>query len=127
MAHSRQFPSDANPRRFKNQAKDSIHEELHHRGDPLVMYPGAELWKMVGGDDGIAELVKDLYRRIEQDELLHVVFPHFNNGEATPFFIQWFGGSRRYADDLAGGILRRHQPQSSRCVAALHARGARCP
>jgi truncated hemoglobin YjbI len=26
-----------------------------------------------------------------------------------PFFVQWFGGSRGYADDLEGGLLRRHQ------------------
>src|SRR5262249_34216225 len=36
-------------------------------------------------------------------------FPHFNSGAATPFFVQWFGGSRGYSDDLAGGLLRRHQ------------------
>ena len=53
--------------------------------------------------------IKDLYRRIEQDELLQVVFPHFNSAAATPFFVQWFGGSRGYSDDLAGGLLRRHQ------------------
>src|SRR5262249_32746574 len=34
---------------------------------------------------------------------------HFNSGEATPFFLQWFGGSCGYSDDLAGGLLRRHQ------------------
>ena len=85
------------------------HKELRHRGEPLVEYPGADLWKAVGGSDGVAALIKDLYRRIEQDELLRVVFPHFNSGEATPFFMQWFGGSRGYSDDLAGGLLRRHQ------------------
>ena len=57
----------------------------------------------------MAELIKDLYRRIEQDELLGVAFPHFSSDEATRFFIQWFGGSRGYSDDLAGGLLRRHQ------------------
>src|SRR5207253_6219107 len=41
--------------------------------------------------------------------LLRVAFPHFNSGEATPFFTQWFGGNREYSDDLAGGLLRRHQ------------------
>src|SRR5258708_35359486 len=87
----------------------SIHKELRHRGEPLVEYPEAELWTTVGGSDGVAALIKDLYRRIEQDELLRVVFPHFNSGEATPFFLQWFGGSRSYSDDLAGGLLRRHQ------------------
>src|SRR5207253_10260470 len=40
---------------------------------------------------------------------LRVVFPHFNGELATPFFMQWFGGSRGYADELAGGLLRRHQ------------------
>jgi truncated hemoglobin YjbI len=87
----------------------SIHKELRHRGEPLVEYPGAELWKAVGGSDGVAALIEDLYHRIEQDELLRVVFPHFNSGAATPFFVQWFGGSREYSDDLAGGLLRRHQ------------------
>src|SRR5882672_3996042 len=87
----------------------SIHEELRHRGDPLVAYPAADLWKAVGGSDGVAALIKDLYRRIEQDELLRVAFSHFNSGDATHFFLQWFGGSRGYSDDLAGGLLRRHQ------------------
>jgi hypothetical protein len=61
----------------------SIHEELRHRGEPLVAYPGADLWKAVGGSDGVAALIQDLYRRIEQDQLLRVVFPHFNSGQAT--------------------------------------------
>ncbi len=87
----------------------SIHQELRHRGEPLVEYPDAELWKQLGGSDGVSALVEDLYRRIEQDELLRVVFPHFNSAAATPFFVQWFGGSRNYSDDLAGGLLRRHQ------------------
>jgi truncated hemoglobin YjbI len=87
----------------------SIHEELRHRGEPLVAYPAAELWNAVGGREGVAALVKDLYRRIEQDELLRVAFPRFNSGEAMPFFIQWFGGSGEYSDDLAGGLVRAHQ------------------
>jgi truncated hemoglobin YjbI len=87
----------------------SIHEELRHRGEPLVAYPGANLWKAVGGSDGVAALIEDLYHRIEQDELLRVVFPHFNSGSAISFFVQWFGGNRGYSDDLAGGLLRRHQ------------------
>src|SRR5262245_20189892 len=84
-------------------------EELRHRGEPLVEHPAAEIWKAVGGSDGVTALIDDLYRRIERDELLRGVFPHFNPVAATPFFIQWFGGSRDYADDLAGGLLRRHQ------------------
>src|SRR6266436_4255590 len=88
MSHFRRLPRDANLRQLRDQAKDSIHKELRHRGGTLI---------------------KDLYRRIEQDELLRVAFPHFNSGEATPFFMQWFGGSRGYSNDLAGGLLRRHQ------------------
>src|SRR5205814_2585747 len=72
-------------------------------------YPGAGLWNAVGGSDGVAALIQDLYRRIEQDKLLRVAFPHFNSGDAALFFRQWFGGSRDYSDDLAGGLLRRHQ------------------
>jgi truncated hemoglobin YjbI len=87
----------------------SIHKELRHRGEPLLEYPGADLWKAVGGADGVAALIKDLYRRIEQDALLRMAFPHFNSDEATHFFLQWFGGSRGYADGLAGGLVRRHQ------------------
>src|ERR1700756_2017284 len=105
MSHFRQRPREANLCQLRNQAKDSIHKELRHRGDALVAYPGAELCKAVGGRDGVAALIEDLYRRIEQDELLRVAFPHFNSGEATPFFIQWFGGGRGYSDDLAGGLL----------------------
>src|SRR5207253_10252427 len=111
----------------------SIHEELRHRGEPLVDYPEADLWTAVGGSDGVAALIEDLYRRIEQDELLRVAFSHFNSGEATPFFLQWFGGSRGYSDDLAGGLLRRHQHRYIsakaaaawlRCMRAAHvARG----
>jgi ankyrin repeat protein/truncated hemoglobin YjbI len=98
----------------------SIPKELRHRGEPLVEYPGADLWKAVGGSGGVAALIRDLYRRIEQDELLRVVFPHFNSGAAMPFFLQWFGGSRGYSDDLAGGLLRRHQHRyiSPRAAAA---------
>lgn len=112
---------------------NSIDNALRHRGKPLVVYPSAELWKAVGGSDGVAALIQDLYRRIEEDELLRVAFPHFNSGQAEPFFVQWFGGSRRYADDLAAGLLRRHQhryisPQAAaawlRCMReALVARG----
>src|SRR5947209_10962805 len=109
MSHFGQLPRDANLRQFRNQAQDSIHKELRHRGEALVAYPGAELWKAVGGSDGVAALIQDLYRRIEEDELLREAFPHFNSGAATPFFQQWFGGSREYSDDLAGGILPRHQ------------------
>jgi ankyrin repeat protein/truncated hemoglobin YjbI len=98
----------------------TIHEELRHRGEPLVAYPDADLWKAVGGRDGVAALIEDLYRRIEQDDVLRVAFPHFNSGAATPFFVQWFGGSRLYSDDLAGGLLRRHQHRyiSPRAAAA---------
>ncbi len=87
----------------------SIHKELRHRGEPLVEFPGADLWTAVGGSDGVAALITDLYRRIEQDQVLRVAFGRFNSGEATPFFMQWFGGSRGYSDNLAGGLLRRHR------------------
>jgi ankyrin repeat protein/truncated hemoglobin YjbI len=98
----------------------TIHEELRHRGEALVAYPGAGHWKAVGGGEGVAGLIEDLYRRIAQDEVLRVAFPHFNSGAATPFFVQWFGGSRGYSDDLAGGLLRRHQHRyvSPRAAAA---------
>src|SRR5437588_11342721 len=102
-------PKGTNLRQFRNQAQDSIHKELRHRDEALVAYPGTELWKAVGGSDGVAALIKDLYRRIEQDELLRVAFPHFNSEEPTRFFMQWFSGNREYSDDLAGGLLRRHQ------------------
>src|SRR5437660_12894399 len=100
MSHFRRLPRDANLRPLRNQAKDSIHKELRHRGEPLVEYPGADLWKAMGGSDGVAALIKELYRHIEQDELLRTVFPHFNSGEAAPFFLQWLGGSREYWDNL---------------------------
>lgn len=90
-------------------ANNSVHKELAHRGPQLVAYPSAEVWNEVGGSDGVESLINDLYRRIEQDEVLREVFPHFISGMATPFFVQWFGGSRRYSDELDGGLLRRHQ------------------
>ena len=105
MSDSRQHPRDAERHPPRGDAK----EELRHRGKSLVVYPEEDLWTAVGGNHGVAALIKDLYRRIEQDELLRVAFPHFNSEAATPFFIQWFGGSRDYADDLAGGLVRRHQ------------------
>jgi truncated hemoglobin YjbI len=87
----------------------SFQKEFRHRGEPLVAYPGEDLWTAVGGSDGVTALVNELYRRIEQDELLRMAFPHFNSEAATPFFMQWFGGSRAYSDNLAGGLLRLHQ------------------
>lgn len=87
----------------------SIHTELRHRGEALVEYPSADLWDALGGSDGVAALIQDLYRRIEQDELLRMAFPHFHSELAAPFFMQWFGGSRNYSDNLDGGLLRRHQ------------------
>src|SRR3954447_553510 len=88
---------------------NSVHNELRHRGESLVEYPDASFWMTLGGSDGVAALIKDLYRRIEQDDLLREVFPHFNSGAAAPFFMQWFGGSRAYSDDLGEGLLHRHQ------------------
>jgi ankyrin repeat protein/truncated hemoglobin YjbI len=87
----------------------STYEDLRHRGESLVAYPGALLWKAVGGNEGVAALIKNLYERIEADELLSEVFPHFNSEAAIPFFVQWFGGRRDYSDNLDGGLGRRHQ------------------
>jgi hypothetical protein len=97
MSHSRQLARDADRRSYTHQAQESTYKELRHRGEPLVVYPGAELGKALGGSDGVAVLIQDLYRRIEQDELLGVAFPHFNSAAATPFFIQWFLGGRGYS------------------------------
>jgi ankyrin repeat protein/truncated hemoglobin YjbI len=88
---------------------DPVYDELRHRGEALVAYPDASLLEALGGWHGVAALVRDLYRRIEGDDLLREVFPHFRADEAVPFFVQWFGGGRGYSDDLAGGLLRRHQ------------------
>lgn len=106
-----------------------VHAELRHRGELLVEYPAAEFGKAVGDSDAVRALIDDLYRRIEQDKLLQVAFPHFNSGDAAEFFIQWFGGSRDYSDDLMGGLLRRHQhrfvsPPGCCGLVAMHARGA---
>ena len=35
----------------------------------------------------MAALIKDFYRRIEQDDLLRVAFPHFRSDETTRFFL----------------------------------------
>jgi ankyrin repeat protein/truncated hemoglobin YjbI len=88
---------------------NSIQHQLRHRGEPVVEYPAPALWKAVGGEEGVAALINDLYRRIQQDADLQVAFFHFRSGEAIPFFRQWFGGSREYSNDLAGGLVRRHQ------------------
>ena len=88
---------------------DSIDHLLRHRGERVVEYPTGNHLEALGGREGVAALIQDLYRRIEQDELLREVFPHFNHGEAARFFLQWFGGERGYSDGLEGGLLRRHQ------------------
>src|SRR4029077_2029116 len=78
------------------------------------------LWKALGGSGGVAALIQDLYRRIEPDPGLREAFPHFNSGAAAPVLMPWVGGSRAYSDDLAGGVLRRHQHRyiSSKSAAA---------
>ena len=68
MSHSRQLPPGANLRRSRNQANDSIHKELRHRGEPLVEYPGAELWKAVGGSDGVRALINGICGDTHDDE-----------------------------------------------------------
>lgn len=95
-------------------------EELRHRGADLVEYPGDDLWRAVGGEEGVAALIRDLYSRIERHELLREVFPHFNDAQAAIFFRQWFGGPRDYSDRLEGGLLRRHHHRyiSPRAAAA---------
>jgi ankyrin repeat protein/truncated hemoglobin YjbI len=87
----------------------TIFKELRHRGKGLIDYPVGQLFKAVGGRDGVTALIEDLYRRIERDPLLRLAFPHFNSTEAARFFQQWFGGERGYSDELSGGLLRRHQ------------------
>jgi ankyrin repeat protein len=87
----------------------SIQNGLGHRGQALVEYPKAELWEAVGGSDGVTGLIGDLYRRIERDGVLREAFVRFNSGDAEFYFQQWFGGSRGYSNDLAGGLIRRHQ------------------
>jgi ankyrin repeat protein len=87
----------------------AIDDDLSHRGELRVVYPDAKLLNALGGEAGVRALIADLYRRIERDELLREMFPHFNDGEAARFFIQWFGGTSDYADDLEGGLWRRHQ------------------
>jgi ankyrin repeat protein/truncated hemoglobin YjbI len=106
---SKSLPRAAKPRQSKNLAEISTHKELRHRGNSLVVYPAGQFWQAVGGNEGVTALIDDLYRRIEQDELLRVAFAHFNSAEAARFFVQWLGGSREYSDDLAGGLVRRHQ------------------
>lgn len=133
MSKARPLSPAAKSRPSSHQADGAIHEELRHRGEPLVAYPDRNLWQAVGGSKGVTALIQELYRRIEQDEVLRHAFPHFNSELATPFFLQWFGGGRDYADELSGGLLRRHQhryisPQAAaawlRCLReALDARG----
>jgi truncated hemoglobin YjbI len=86
-----------------------VEPELRHRGPGLVVYPEREIWNALGGALGVTALIQDLYRRIERNELLSKLFPHFNNQAATPFFLHWFGGNRDYCNDLEGGLVRRHQ------------------
>jgi ankyrin repeat protein/truncated hemoglobin YjbI len=109
MSRRRQPPSDANSSRSNIATGVSFHDELRHRGEPLVVYPDAAIRKAIGGSGAVTALINDLYRRIGQDEVLRHAFPHFNSGAAAPFFEQWFGGDRDYSDDLEGGLLRRHR------------------
>ncbi|HWB10615.1 MAG TPA: ankyrin repeat domain-containing protein [Pirellulales bacterium] len=103
------LPRARKPHQPKAPATISAHEELRHRGESLVAYPAGQFWKALGGGEGVTALIEDLYRRIERDKLLREVFPHLNSQNAASFFVQWFGGSRQYSDDLAGGLVRRHQ------------------
>lgn len=133
MSRSPERSAELSEGEGRSRKQAGVHPALRHRGELIVEYPAANLWTKIGGQEGVAELVRELYRRIEQDELLQVAFPHFSSEAATPFFVQWFGGSREYSDDLAGGLLRRHQhryisPQAAaawlRCMrGALVARG----
>jgi hypothetical protein len=72
----------------------SSHEFEIRKNASSSEYPDASVWTMMGGSDGVVALINDLYRRIEQHELLRVAFPHFDSGEATGFFMQWFGELR---------------------------------
>jgi ankyrin repeat protein/truncated hemoglobin YjbI len=87
-----------------------VPKELLHRGEGLVEYPDPKLFETLGGRAGVSGLIDDLYRRIPEDPLLRQAFPHcLSPGEAARFFQQWFGGKREYSNELAGGLLRRHQ------------------
>jgi ankyrin repeat protein/truncated hemoglobin YjbI len=88
---------------------DSLPDELRHRGGLVVEAAGGGLWEALGGREGVEALVADLYRRMADDVVLRHAFRHFNAPAAVPFFVQWFGGDRGYADALAGGLVRRHQ------------------
>ena len=57
---------------------NSVHSDLLHRGESLVEYPDAGFWTTLGGNDGVVALIKDLYRRIEHDDLPCEAFPHFD-------------------------------------------------
>src|SRR5713226_8113771 len=109
-SHRSRHPHDevrGRQRRFMNHV--SLPEELRHRGELVVEDAGCVLWATLGGRDGVEALIADLYRRMAEDEVLRHAFPHFNPAGAVEFFVQWFGGDRAYSDELAGGLVRRHQ------------------
>lgn len=87
----------------------SVPQELLHRGELAVHYPGCVLWATLGGRAGVQALIADLYRRMAEDEVLRHAFRHFNPAPAAEFFVQWFGGDRAYSDELSGGLVRRHR------------------
>lgn len=70
---------------------------------------GGDPWASLGGREGVEALIADLYRRMAEDDVLRLAFPQFNPDGAAKFFVQWFGGDRAYSDELAGGLVRRHQ------------------
>lgn len=111
MAGRKPFATSEKANSSGRPAENSVSLDLRHRGEAFVVYQDAGFWTSVGGDAGVRALITDLYRRIEQDELLRVVFPHFNSEQAIPFFLKWFGGDLGYSDDLSGGLLRMHQPR----------------
>ena len=72
--------------------------------------PEASLFEIVGGRDGVSELVEHFYRLVEADTELRSVYPEELEPGKTHlklFFEQWLGGPPVYSEQFGHPRLRR--------------------
>ena len=72
------------------------------------------LFELIGGEDGVSDLVEEFYRRVDSDPELRSVYPDELEPGKTHlklFFVQWLGGPPLYSQRFGHPRLRmRHFP-----------------
>ena len=74
-------------------------------------FHGTDLFKRVGGQETVDNLVDRLYDRFVADEQLRPLFSRDLTAERARqklFFSEWLGGPTRYSDVAWGGLAHRH-------------------